>query len=154
MRKLNPVDQVPKNTWKKEGYKSRESFLKKALKRNTIYSAFKFVKKSIGKEWAKLATEKGKDLFNMVNSRPEMMSVHEAIRAISDLSEQVMGPLVDQIAKEKGLNLSAQFRKAIIDATSEEANHFMDYWRHKGGFRKSSKGSGKKKRKSSRRRRR
>lgn len=121
----NPIKKEHADIWKREGYKSSSSFLQKVLKRRTIYSAYKFVRKSIGKQWAKFCTDQGKEIFNELNSRPEILSAIDAIHIISDIAREHVAPLVDQIATEKGIELSEQFRKAIVDASSEEAIQVM-----------------------------
>lgn len=145
----NPIRKERSDIWKREGYKSSSSFLKKVLKRSTIYSAYRFVKKSIGKQWARFCTEKGKEIFNELNSRPETLSVSEAILIIGDIAREYVPPLVDQIATEKGVALSEQFRKAIVEASAEEAVHAMTSYVYSNIKKK----KGKAKQRSSRRRR-
>lgn len=128
--KQNPVTQKT-DVWKKEGYKSKSSFKKKIMGRGKIYSAYRFVKKSIGKEWAKFATQRGEEIFKEYNKQSGSVSTTEAVVAIRDIAEKYIAQEVDKIARDKNLNLSAQFKQAIVDATCEEADRAMSKYVYK-----------------------
>ncbi len=129
-RRRNPVRQKP-DVWKKEGYKSKASFKKKIMSRGKIYSAYKFVKKSIGKEWAKFATQRGEEIFKEYNRQSGEVSSIEALTAIRAIGEKYVKQEVGNIMREKNLDLSEQFVQAIVDATVEEAVRAMDKYVYK-----------------------
>jgi len=111
--------------WKKEGYKSEKSFLKKVFSR-VFASPFVYVKKKIGKKWAKFATDRGQEIFDEFNKNKKEMDQYDFIHGAHAVAKRYIPNELKKLSQQHNLNLSAEFVQAIVDATAEEAIRAMN----------------------------